>query len=109
MHTKTLLATFLLSATVAAIPVPGQNVTITDAEWAALEANGLTQRGIGLQARDKVMNCGKDITGNVSIGGHGVGWVPLNQFNTSMQAFCNFYLTPTSCSLQRYAMLITEN
>jgi len=118
MLANTLLTTFLFSAMVTATPVPGQNVPITDAEWAALKANGLSTRGqnvpitdaewaalkanglsqrnAGLQARDKVLNCGMDVTGDVSIGGHGVGWVPVDIFNASAQNFCKFSFTFTS-------------
>lgn len=62
MHTKVLLATFLLSTIVVAILVPGQSAK---AEWAAPKANSLIQLDVGLQACDKVVNCGKNITGDI--------------------------------------------
>lgn len=107
----------LLSASVIATPLPDQNVPITDAEWEALRSNGLIAREINLHARgqnvpitnaewdalrangliardgslrtrDNVMNCGNDITGKVSIGGNGVGWVPVAQFYVAAEQFC---------------------
>lgn len=111
MHTKALLTTFLLSTIVVATPMPDKNLPISDAEWAALKnsglqgrkvqnvpisveemtrlkANGLTQRDGGLEARDKVLNCGKDITGKKGIGGAHVGWVPRAQFEQVAKQFC---------------------
>lgn len=117
MLTKLLSAALLFFAYGAALPAPGQNVPITEAEWAALESiglnqrdvslqargqnvpiteaewtalksNGLSRRSAKLQARDGVMSCGTDMSGKTAIGGNHVGWVPAAQFNASAQQFC---------------------
>jgi hypothetical protein len=117
MFTKPLFAAFVLSVMVAASPVARQNVPITDAEWAALKANVLSQRDVGvrargqnvpitdaewtalklhslsqrdgnIKARDNVLNCGQDVLAETTIGGNHVGWVPWANFNVSARAFC---------------------
>ncbi|KAH8664649.1 hypothetical protein BX600DRAFT_512657 [Xylariales sp. PMI_506] len=68
------------------------NVPITDDEWAALEANGLSSRSNGLAARDSVINCGMNVSGDKTIGGNHIGWVPVDQFRSVASEFCRAYV-----------------
>ncbi|KAF2435072.1 hypothetical protein EJ08DRAFT_656711 [Tothia fuscella] len=118
MLTSKAFVFFLCSVVIAASPVPGKTRPITKAEWAALKANGLLQRDVSvqgravnvpttsaertaleadgldghnntLQARSGVINCGQNVYDTERIGGKGVGWVPVGQFNDMAEKFCD--------------------
>ncbi|KAI2633333.1 hypothetical protein GGS21DRAFT_129008 [Xylaria nigripes] len=67
------------------------NVPITDAEMSALESAGLAGRSVGLEARDKVMNCGHHVNGKGGSNGHGK-WIPVNEFRKVADKFCGAYV-----------------
>ncbi|KAI1414300.1 hypothetical protein F5Y13DRAFT_188400 [Hypoxylon sp. FL1857] len=116
MYAKSFFAITLLSALVASTPVPGSvnvaitpaqmaalengglkargsqvNVPITDAEMRSLEDGGLAGRSDGLEARDKLMNCGHLVTGKGGSGGHGK-WIPVDEFSQVAETFCSAYV-----------------
>ncbi|XXH00591.1 hypothetical protein Hte_006939 [Hypoxylon texense] len=118
MYAKPIFIAALLSAFVAATPVPAEvNQPITDAEWQALRDAGLKARvpgsvnvpitdaemkalrglgldsrsGEGLLPRDRKMNCGHKVNGKGGSNGHGK-WIPVAQFGQVANEFCNAYV-----------------
>ncbi|KAI1868477.1 uncharacterized protein JN550_006393 [Neoarthrinium moseri] len=82
------------SALAGRTPASKHNVPITDDEYEALKAGGLMARDdneSGLQARDKVMNCGHLVTGEGGSNGHGK-WIPVGAFGEAVSTFCNAYV-----------------
>lgn len=63
---------------------------ITDSQFAALSA--LEARN-SLQGRDQRLNCAKNVLGDTTIGGHKVGWVPVDQYLEQAEKFCQSYQT----------------
>ncbi|KAH9900214.1 hypothetical protein F4778DRAFT_792117 [Xylariomycetidae sp. FL2044] len=113
MHAQTLFFAALLAGLGSTDPLPDKDVPITQAEWtalregglkarasvnvpitkdemAALVAGGLKPRG-GLDARDKVMNCGHKVNGKGGSNGNGK-WIPVQQFANVANEFCNAYV-----------------
>ncbi|KAL8794953.1 MAG: hypothetical protein Q9195_002535 [Heterodermia aff. obscurata] len=68
------------------------NQPISSSEWQALQAGGLSG---ALVARDKVMNCGRLITGKGGSHGHGV-WIPVGDFVEAAERFYIFLGHETS-------------
>ncbi|KAI1179825.1 hypothetical protein F4777DRAFT_401181 [Nemania sp. FL0916] len=117
MYTKFFVSAALLCSVASAVPAPASvnvpisdaemqrlkdgglkvrspanvNVPITQAEMRALEDGGLAGRSDGLQARDKVMNCGHLVTGKGGSNGHGK-WIPVDQFGQVADTFCSAYV-----------------